>query len=287
MIDLVGRWRGLEQVVRDRGLDWGLNYAPADLRYVRSASHPHGGRVEHLLPDDYRAFVAEVGYPVLGFALYDRLGISFLPPEAMVHISVDLPDPDEVWPDAVAGEPTVCRHAFYAGSDLSDLDGYSFGPGSGGGEPVVWLVEGGMPREECGGFTEWLDGEITRLAEHATTFEPAPPAKYDHIHIDGDDEDEDDGEEPDPHRLLDYSLWGDYGQPPYSAADLGLSWVESDEMSYTYGLIDAAGTWLIPLGDRFREVQPFRDGVAKVRLNTDDYDAPWTTIRPDGSIVLP
>jgi len=270
VIDVVGRWRGLERVVQERKLDWGLNYAPADLRYVRSGEHAFGARLDHLLPDDYLAFVDAVGYPVVGFAYYDRLGISFLPPEAMAHLSVDLPDPDEVWPEAVEGQPTVCLHALFAGSDLSEIDGYSFGTGQAGGL-VVWQVEEGMPRKECGTFTDWLDGEITRLTRHATTWTPVP--------LEDDEEPEED-----PHRLLDYSLGGWYDQAPYSSADLGLHWVESDEHTDTFGLIDDTGTWLIPLGARYRDVLPFRDGVAEVVLDGAALDS-WTEIRTDGSLV--
>lgn len=274
VIDVVGRWRELERVVRELGLDWGLNHAPADLRYLRSSEHAFGARVDHLLPEDYRSFVNAVGYPVVGFSYYDRLGISFLPPEAMACLSADLPDPDEVWPAAVDGQPTVCLHALFAGSDLSEIDGYSFGPGQDGGL-VVWQVEDGMPLQECGSFTDWLDGEITRLTEHARTWEPDPPAE--------DDEEPED----DPHRLIDYSLGGHYGQAPYSAADLDLSWVEADEHSHTYGLVDRAGIWLIPLSQRFYDVLPFRDGVAKVILNNEEasWEGPWVEIRIDGSLV--
>lgn len=267
----MGRWRELENAVQERGLDWGLNHAPADLRYARSNEHARGARLDHLLPAEYRAFVAEVGYPVLGFEYYDRRGISFLPPEAMAYVSADLPDPDEVWPEAVDGGPTVCLYAFFAGTDLSEIDGYAFGPGS-GGELVVWQVEDGMPHKECGTFTEWLDSEVTRLAEHAATW--STPEDEDH-------------EEADPHRLLDYSLGGTYDQPPYSAADLELCWVTSDEDSFTYGLVDGTGTWLIPMGQRFYEVQPFRDGVAKVIFESEgaSFEGPWVEVRPDGSVV--
>lgn len=273
VIDVVGRWRELERVVRDRELGWGLHHAPADLRYARAEEHALGGRVDHLLPADYRAFVAEVGYPVVGFGYYDRRGISFLPPEAMARLSVDLPDPEDVWPEAVAGQPTPCLHALFAGSDLSEIDGFSFGPGQAGGV-VVWEVENGMPRKECGTFAEWLDGEVARLAEHATTWTPDPP-------FEGEEEEE---PEEDPHRLLDYSLGGHYGQAPYSAADLDLHWVESDVHSGTWGLVDGAGTWLIPLGARFRDVLPFRDGVAEVVLEDAALDS-WVRIRTDGTLV--
>ncbi|GGK98649.1 hypothetical protein Ppa06_66870 [Planomonospora parontospora subsp. parontospora] len=77
MIDIIGRWRAFEKTLRDREFDWGSHFAPAQLRYARSAEHPRGAGVDHLLPADYRAFVSEVGYPVIGFGYYDRDGISF------------------------------------------------------------------------------------------------------------------------------------------------------------------------------------------------------------------
>ncbi|MCX4763979.1 hypothetical protein OG562_24060 [Streptomyces sp. NBC_01275] len=92
------------------------------------------------------------------------------------------------------------------------------------------------------------------------------------------------------HRLFDYSLSGrtDGAQPPYSAADLELSWVEKqDGAPCSYGLIGAEGRWRIPMGTRFLSVTPFRDGTAEVILNTDDasYDGPWTRIDTDGRIL--
>ena len=115
----------------------------------------------------------------------------------------DLPGPDDEWPEATAGEPTRCLFAFFAGWDLSEIEGHAFGPADTAEESAVWLVE----RQE--------------------------------------------------------------GSP------------------YSYGLVDGAGTWLIPLGKRFRSVRPFRDGVAEVVLNdrTTSYAGPWSRIRTDGSLV--
>lgn len=266
--DVLRLWRELERVVEERKLDWGLDYAPAQLRYARSSRHAYGARLNHLLPDDYQAFVAEVGYPVVGFEYYDRRGITFLPPEAMAYISVDLPDLDDQWPEAEEGGPTVCRHAFFAGTDLSDIEGYSFGPASTGTDLVVWEVDRGMPTQELGTFTEWMTARIARLTEHATTFEPEP----------------DDDQEADPHRLYSYALLQDYDRGPYTPADLELTWVRSAQSSQSYGLIDANGTWLIPISSQFREVKPFRDGIAEVVL-ADAARGTWTRIRTDGSIA--
>lgn len=278
MIDIAARWREFENTLHAKGLDWGLHHAPAQLRHARSTGHPRGARVEHLLPADYRAFVSEMGYPVVGFRYYDRAGISFLPPEAMASVSVELPDADGARPRAVDGEPTVCRHAFFAGYDLSDIEGYSFGPASDGSEPAVWLVEGSLPREECGTFTEWLSDAIARLEARIANLDADRVAEMR----------EENRDEDDPHRLLDYSLGGSYDQAPYTAADLDLAWVESQNSDpYSYGLVDATGAWLIPLGKRFLSVRPFRDGVAEVIVNAkaSSYSGPWTRIRPDGSTI--
>lgn len=69
--DAVSRWREFEVLLHDRGLDWALHYAPADLRWARSTRHRFGTQVDHLLPADYLEFVASVGYPVIGFSYYD------------------------------------------------------------------------------------------------------------------------------------------------------------------------------------------------------------------------
>ncbi|MFE7046676.1 hypothetical protein ACFU9X_47220 [Streptomyces atratus] len=94
MAEAVSRWREFEAALEAKGLGWALEYAPADLREARSAHNPYGARLDHLLPADYRAFVKEVGYPVLGFKYYDWHGRSFLPPEPMAVLSPMVYDPD-------------------------------------------------------------------------------------------------------------------------------------------------------------------------------------------------
>ncbi len=280
MIDVVNRWREFETSLQERGLAWGLHYAPAHLRYARPVGHRNGATLDHLLPADYRAFVAAVGYPVVGFRYYDREGLSFLPPEAMAAYSVEIPDPAGVWPPPNTGAPTVCRHAFFASFDLGEAEGYSFGPDD-DGTLVVWLVEGGQPQETLGTFTQWLNAEITRLIEYVG--DPTPDEVAGMLAKNKD--------EDDPHRLIDYSLNPDYAVAPYSADDLRLHWVESQStVPYSEGLIDdATGEWLIAPDTKFKRVRPFRAGVAEVILDTDEttYAGPWTRIRPDGSVIGP
>ena len=65
--------------------------------------------------------------------------------------------------------------------------------------------------------------------------------------------------------------------------------MSSDEDSFTHGLVDGTSTWLIPMGQRFYEVRPFRDGVAKVIFEAEgaSFEGPWVQIRPDGSVIEP
>ena len=92
-------------------------------------------------------------------------------------------------------------------------------------------------------------------------------------------------EAADSHRLLDYSLEVVLSCPPYSAADLELNWVEDQsDCPFSYGVVDGEGRWRIPMGRRYVEVPPSRDGVAEVRLPAEDgsYGGPWTGIDTQG-----
>lgn len=212
---LVARWRQFEKTLAERDLSWGLHYAPAHLRWARRAGHPRGAELGHLLPDDYRAFVAAVGYPVVGFSYYDAQGLSMLPPEPMAVISVELPGPDDDWPEPDPVAPTRCRYAFFAGSELSDIEGFAFGAAEDGGPPLVWLVEGGMAREPIAPFADWLTGELARLEERIAHVDAQTATAWR----------EENAGETDPHRLLDYALDGSYELPPFAVADLELAWV--------------------------------------------------------------
>ncbi|AXE76123.1 WG repeat-containing protein [Streptomyces atratus] len=270
MTEIVSRWREFEKMLAAEGFGWALAYAPADLRHARSADHPHGARLDHLLSADYRAFVAEIGYPVIGFSCYDREGISFLPPEPMAVLSTMVVDLDGRFPEAVEGEPTTCPHAFFAGTDLSDICGYALA------EDGVWLVEDSLAVTHLGSFTKWLLGFLADQEERVAGL--------------GAEEFTEPDRAADPHRLFDYSLSGFAAgeQSPYSAADLELSWVEQQaDNPYSYGLIDAEGRWRIPMGKQYVRVRPFRDETAEVILNVpgSTYAGPWTRIDPDGRII--
>jgi hypothetical protein len=274
---LVGRWAAFERSLAEKDLAWALHYAPAHLRYARQKSHPRGTDLGLLLPADYREFVAAIGYPVVAFCAGDPEGISFLPPEAMSAMSAVMADLSASESGGASKEvPAHCAHAFFAGHDLSDMEGFCFGAQEGGDAPVVWLVEGSQPREQCGTFTEWLTGELDRLEAKVDAATPEDVAEW-LAENDGD---------IDPHRLIDYSLDRKYDVPAYAQDDLGLCWVEHQAGTpYEYGLIDAGGVWRIPMGRNFKRVRPFRGGVAEVILNRpgSSYGGLWTKIRVDGS----
>jgi hypothetical protein len=277
-MELIERWRAFERRLTDKGLGWALHHAPAQLRQARLANHPRGAAVDHLLPADYRAFVAAVGYPVIGFSSYDHAGFSFLPPETLALQSLMVVGEDEAEPQASVNGPTQCSFAFFAGNDLSDMVGWAFAPPADGGEPVVWYVEGTMAREEAGTFSEWLTAALGRLELLVDAIDAEKAAEM---------AGENDGER-DPHRLIDYSLDKQYDVAAYSAEDLRLSWVMSMASDpYAYGLIDDAGKWRIPLGKGYLAVKPFRDGIAEVVVNKRgaSYGGPWTRITTDGTIV--
>ncbi len=310
-----------ENFLRARGLIEALRYLPADVRYARRVDAPHGARLDNLLPSEYRDFVAAMGYPVIATAP-DSFGFSFLPPEPMAVMSVELPDHAGVFPDSVEGEPAECRHAFFAGSDLTSVQGYSFGP-TDDGEIVVWIVEDGEPVLNVGPFTSWLMAELDVLEDRIAR---ADAAELETLR-------EKAARVTDPHGVLAQSLGSSYDQASYTVDDLKLNWVVDRQSNYllrsraaharaevramviaqnradggnrpadaivrdaddpaahlpvaSYGLIDAAGNWRIPIGNRFDAVLPFRDGVARVIPHPrPDLADPWITIGSDGAVL--
>ena len=62
---------------------------------------------------------------------------------------------------------------------------------------------------------------------------------------------------------------------------------DQSDCPFSYGLIDGEGRWRIPMGRRYVEVRPFRDGVAEVRLPAEDgsYGGPWVRIDTEGRAV--
>lgn len=271
---LVERWRAFEKLVGQRKLDWALHYAPPALRFARDTDNPRGAAVAQLLPDDYRGFVEEVGYPIFGLSYYDSAGISFLPPSGMEHLSLMVFDSEGNEPKRSATGPTSCFGAFFAGYELSDVEGFAFAPND-AGELVVWSVEGAMLRDELGAFTTWMGDLIAQLERQVKALTAERIRS-----LEGENAGEDD-----PHRVIDYSLEKSYDVAPYSKSDLRLHWVEDQSSDpYRYGLIEDDGRWIIPMSKRWLAVKPFRRGTAEVILKgaADGYSGPWTRIGLDG-----
>ncbi|MEM9491324.1 MAG: hypothetical protein AAGC55_19410 [Myxococcota bacterium] len=267
-------WNLLLEAAAERGIDAGVYTVPAGLCWPRTIDAPGGARLPEL-PDDYRSFIEAIGgYPVFGLEYYDREGWSFLPPSARAALSVHLPTPDDVWPQ-VADGVADCPFAFIAGVELSDIQGWAFGPREPGGQLVVWSVDG-MPREPLGPFTEWMAENLAEARQRITAASPQEIAEWTEALA----------EETDPHRLIDYSIerrLGDIARR--SDDDRALHWVVDQRATpYSYGLFDdRAGTWRLEPRPMYG-VSPFTEGAAEVIPVGDgaSYSGPWMRIDAAG-----
>jgi hypothetical protein len=91
---------------------------------------------------------------------------TFLPPLAMRQVNRAVGHPGRKWDEVRrAREKGTYRweYAFFAGWDLSDVNGWAFGPPFDGAEPVVWMVEDSLPEEELNPFPQWLEDKFTDL----------------------------------------------------------------------------------------------------------------------------
>lgn len=273
---LLASWRTFEALLEKRHLGWAYHRAPPWLRHARDPQHRRGVTWDFEFPEAYRRFVEALAYPSFGTRYYDSAGLSFLPPESMAFLSAILAAPEGELPEPSKSGPTVCQYAFFAGFELSDIEGHALGRD--GDEVVVWLVERGMVREVEGPFEEWAEQLLERWTQGVKKLSAADVKAL---------EEENEGED-DPHRLIDYALQGAWKQRRFAKADLALAWVEDQSKSpYRYGLVDGAGEWLIPLSSRFLSVTPFRNGKAKVILNEKgaSYSGAWVTIGLDGKVL--
>jgi hypothetical protein len=110
----------------------------------------------------YRSFVAAHGYPLLAVPAELHYGFAFPPPLAARQVSRPIAYEDldfaEVRAARRAGQYTW-RYVMFAGWNFADGDGWAFGgdpEAAGDGEPVVWLLEGGLVAGEVGTFQQWL-----------------------------------------------------------------------------------------------------------------------------------
>lgn len=181
--DAVAAWRNFEHEMNDAGYGWTIHYAAADLAPADPAFDPM--RIEHLLPEDFLAFTKEVGYPMVGYSYYCRVGFSVLPPAWQATTSMFV--------DGEESDPNDPCGVMFAGQELADVDGWGFRKGEAGIE--VHDVEGASLTERvAGSFTEWLTKRLDLLLAYGR--DPANAAEIN----EGKEQ-----AEPDPHRLVDYS----------------------------------------------------------------------------------
>ncbi|MBL8922701.1 MAG: hypothetical protein JNJ54_27885 [Myxococcaceae bacterium] len=248
-------WTSLERRLSSLGLSWAFHRLPKHLQVARSPDFPHGVEVEHLLPDDYRAFVAQVGYPVVGFSYYCRVGLSFLPPAHLETCSAMVATRDQkLLPPSRRRRPRASA-AFFAGIDLSDLVGWSFAPDDPSGALHVWVTDGAITRP-VGSFDAWAAAQAERIEAWARARTAAQRRAL---------EQENEGED-DPHRALDYALDRSEPHERATARDRTLHWVcDESKTPYRYSVIDDDGTWHLRPARPFDSVGPFVRGTARVR----------------------
>ncbi|AKU95056.1 hypothetical protein AKJ09_01720 [Labilithrix luteola] len=108
-------------------------------------------------PDAYARFVAANGYSIVS-TRGRNTSFAFLPPKLAARVTRAMGEPGRSWED-VTEERAAGRSQFawvmFAAYDLSDVNGWAFGPGP-DATPVVWSVEDSVPCEMIGTFDEWL-----------------------------------------------------------------------------------------------------------------------------------
>ena len=166
--DAITLWREVDRVVRAAGLGMRITDVPRAAKPYK-ASRPYDPTVAQLkrhLPSSFVAFTEAVGYPAID--LGRGLRWTMLPPTAMRQVTGAMGDPAQPFAETrklrEAGTYTW-PFAFFAGFDLSDVNGWCFAPPAEGGDPVVWLVEDSLPREEVGTFVDWVAAEAEALIQ--------------------------------------------------------------------------------------------------------------------------
>lgn len=159
------KWNDVVSVLGQYNLASQVDGSAADDSWLHDGSVPKAApsqeQVDALLPDAYRAFVAERGYPLLVAPSELGYGFAFLPPLAMRQVSADLGDEDMDFDEVRQARESgtyAWRHVMFAGWNFSDVDGWAFGLDEDAPEagPQVWLVEGGLVVELVGSFEQWL-----------------------------------------------------------------------------------------------------------------------------------
>ena len=192
-VDILATWRAFERRVAELGFAWALRSNSADVRWERASAVTAAGW-DQGFPESYRTLIAAVGYPSLGFRYYCRDGFSFLPPQPMAAVSVDVSDDELEAGGRIAASEKPCRYRLFAGIELSDLDGWAFSVDPRDPPGVVWSVVSAMVHEPLGPFDAWLTQKLVLLVAQMEATPPEQRAELETAH------------DPDPHRIINYSL---------------------------------------------------------------------------------
>jgi len=277
--DIATRWHGLVDLAKAHGLERGAYTVPRGLQWARTAAPQYGIELGPA-PASYLALIESVGgCPVFGLSYYDRDGWSFLPPSAQEVLSTNLPTPDDVWPEADDDSVIHCPFVLFAGFDLSDIEGWAFGPDPASGETIVWVVEGGMPRTPHGPFAAWFSERLDEAQQRISGASEVDIKAWQQELADEDD----------PHRLIDYSIERQLSDiTKRTDTDRALTWlVDTSTSPYRYGLWNTAqARWQIEPRPMYG-VSPFTRGVAEVITGDagSAYGGPWVRIDPHGNRV--
>jgi hypothetical protein len=160
-------WREAANAVRAAGLGMRIADVPRAAKPYDGAARAHDPTLAQLkphLPAAFATFTEASGYPAID--LGRGLRWAMLPPTAMRQVTGAMGDPAQPFTETrklrEAGTYSW-PFAFFAGFDLSDVNGWCFAPPEGGGDPVVWLVEDSLPREEVGTFEDWVVTEAATI----------------------------------------------------------------------------------------------------------------------------
>jgi hypothetical protein len=264
-------WRNLERTLTARGLAWAFHRLPVNLQVARTPEFPLGIQLEHLLPQDYRAFVHEVGYPVVGFSYYCRIGLSILPPTHIETCSTMVADANGGLLKPARTSCPMAHAAFFAGTDLSEIEGWSFAPDGFGKDPVVWVTSRCMLVEAVGTFDCWATTQAARIDAWARALSAADRKTL---------EEKNEGED-DPHRALDYALDSSEPHNRSTKKDRSFHWVcDQSTTPYRWSVIDDDGVWQLKPGQPFDSVGPFVRGSARVETN-----GKLLRINPGGTVL--
>jgi hypothetical protein len=169
---LVSEWQGLVKQAKAAGLGKRIaSVPPAAKRYTGARkADPKPAQLARFLPAAFTEFTAAVGYPMIDLGRGARWAM--LPPTAMCQVTGAMGSPGQEFALARTAREKgtyVWPFAFFAGYDLSDVNGWCFASPKdedpANREAVVWAVEDSLPREEVGPFEAWLRGEIKRATK--------------------------------------------------------------------------------------------------------------------------